>query len=57
MKGRRRVWGFRCGVCRHPTKELCNCDLTFENKTVQLALCRKCMDRLGLKERTQILTD
>jgi hypothetical protein len=51
MKGRRRMWGFKCKMCGRPTKELFNCYLTFEDKTVALPLCHKCMYRVGLKEK------
>jgi len=50
MSGHRKFWGLRCKMCGRPVKELCACDLTFEDKTVQINLCFKCMKWFGLKE-------
>lgn len=43
-------WGFKCQICNNSVKELFNCDLSFDNRTVFVRLCHKCMRRVGLKE-------
>jgi sulfur relay (sulfurtransferase) complex TusBCD TusD component (DsrE family) len=44
-------FSFKCKMCGYSLKELCNCTLTFKEKTVNVPLCNRCMKRLGLKER------
>jgi len=46
----RKIYEFKCGICRNFAKELHNCDLTFEGKTVTIMVCHRCMRKVGLKE-------
>lgn len=43
-------YSFKCKMCGYSLKELCNCTLTFKEKSVNVPLCNRCMKRLGLRE-------
>jgi hypothetical protein len=55
----RRYLGFKCKLCYRSTKELFGCTLSFEEVSVQLLLCKRCLYRFGLRAKrcTSLIID
>lgn len=51
MKTRR--YSFMCKTCGYSVKQLYNCTLSFEDVSVTIMLCGRCMRRFGLLKAKQ----